>query len=103
METTVSLIIIIICLCAFLYGIIRKAIIQKKEIILLKEEISAEKEKTGYLMKHIDEIAKIKNDEISISQKIEGAKTDEEISNIVSAIISANNSRVQNYKAKKQN
>lgn len=49
----------------------------------------------AYLMKHTEEITKIKKEADKISDKINGAKTDEEISDIVSAIISANNDRVQ--------
>ena len=48
----------------------------------------------AYLMKHTEEIQKIKNEADKISEKINGAKTDEEISDIVSAIISANNDRL---------
>ena len=48
----------------------------------------------AYLMKHTEEIQKIKNEADKISEKINGAKSDEEISDIVSAIISANNDRV---------
>jgi hypothetical protein len=48
-------------------------------------------------MKHTEEITKIKNEAEKISDKINGAKTDEEISDIVSAIISANNDRVQKH------
>ena len=51
----------------------------------------------AYLMKHTEEIQKIKNEADKISEKINGAKTDEEISDIVSAIISANNDRVQKH------
>ena len=48
----------------------------------------------AYLVKHAEEIQKIQKDADEISNKINGAKTDEEISDIVSAIISANNDRV---------
>ena len=48
----------------------------------------------AYLMKHTEEIQKIKNEADKISEKINGAKTDEEISDIVGAIISANNDRL---------
>ena len=48
----------------------------------------------AYLMKHTEEITKIKKEADKISDKINGAKSDEEISDIVSAIISANNDRV---------
>ena len=46
-------------------------------------------------MKNAEDVAKIKKEADKISDKINGAKTDEEISDIVSAIISANNDRVQ--------
>lgn len=48
----------------------------------------------AYLVKHSEEIQKIQKQANEISNKINGAKTDEEISDIVSAIISANNDRL---------
>lgn len=48
----------------------------------------------AYLVKHAEEIQRIQKDADEISNKINGAKTDEEISDIVSAIISANNDRL---------
>lgn len=48
----------------------------------------------AYLVKHAEEIQKIQKDADEISNKINGAKTDEEISDIIGAIISANNDRV---------
>ena len=48
----------------------------------------------AYLINHSEEINRIKNEADKISDKINGAKTDEEISDIVSAIISTNNDRV---------
>lgn len=48
----------------------------------------------AYLVKHSEEIQKIQKDAEKINNKIKGAKTDEEISDIVSAIISANNDRL---------
>lgn len=48
----------------------------------------------AYLVKHSEEINRIKKEADKISDKINGAKTDEEISDIVSAIISANNERL---------
>ena len=48
----------------------------------------------AYLVKHSEEINQIKKEADKISDKINGAKTDEEISDIVSAIISANNDRL---------
>lgn len=49
-----------------------------------------------YLLNHGEEIEKIKTEAEKLSDEIKGAKTDEEISDIVSVIISNNNNRVQN-------
>ena len=67
----------------------------KNKIEAYKMEAETLHKNIAYLMKHSEEITKIKNDAEKISDKINGAKTDEEISDIVSAIISANNDRVQ--------
>ena len=48
----------------------------------------------AYLVKHAEEIQRIQKDADEISNKINGAKSDEEIVDIISAIISANNDRV---------
>ena len=55
------------------------------------------KQNIAYLMKHAEEITRIRNEAEKISEKINGAESDEEISDIVSAIISANNDRVQKH------
>ena len=48
----------------------------------------------AYLVRHSEEIQKIQKEADAIDNKIKGAKTDEEISDIVSVIISANNDRL---------
>ena len=96
MDITISLIIIIICLVTLLFGIIKKAIDQKNEIKDLKFEIQKQEKVVAAFMKYVDKIKEITTDEKNISQKINEAESDEEISNIVSAIIHANNNRVQN-------
>ena len=69
---------------------------QKNKIEILEDEIKGLKSNLAYLVKHIEEVTRIKNEADKISDKINGAKTDEEIANIVSVIIDANNDRVQN-------
>ena len=95
MNITLVLILAIICLIVILLCCVKSAVKSKQEIKALKEEIANQKDKTSYLINHIEEISKIKSEEQKVNDKINGAKTDEEISDIVSAIISANNDRVQ--------
>ena len=66
----------------------------KNQIEAYKMEAESLQKNIAYLMKNAEEVAKIKKEADKISDKINGAKTDEEISDIVSAIISANNDRV---------
>ena len=67
----------------------------KNQIEAYKTETESLQKNIAYLMKNAEDVAKIKKEADKISDKINGAKTDEEISDIVSAIISANNDRVQ--------
>ena len=67
----------------------------KNQIEAYKMETESLQKNIAYLMKNAEDVAKIKKEADKISDKINGAKTDEEISDIVSAIISANNDRVQ--------
>ena len=97
MNITLVLILAIICLIVILFCCVKSAVKSKQEIKALKEEIANQKDKTSYLINHIEEISKIKSEEQKVNDKINGAKTDEEISDIVSAIISANNDRVQKH------
>lgn len=70
---------------------------EQKQLFSKIEQLNAN---ISYIVKHSNELASIQKEQAEIRNKIEGAKDDEEISNIVSAIISANNDRVQNNKAK---
>ena len=49
------------------------------------------------LAEYIKSNDKIRKEEKKIAEEIKDAKTDEEVHNIISNIISLNNSRVQNY------
>lgn len=100
MDLTFTLIIVIAVLCLLLYAVVTKAIKNKKEIQNLKTNINRQEKLITSLMKHLEEITQIKNDEKEISQKIQGAETDEEVENIISDIIARNNERVQNNKTK---
>lgn len=101
MSLTITLFIAIVILFLILFIVANKSVNDKKQIKKLEEQIICEQEKIGYLMRHLDELARIKKDEKTINDKIEGAKTDEEVADIVTAIILANNERVQDNKTKK--
>lgn len=101
MSLTLTLIITIVALLCILFGCANSAIKDRKKITELESELAEQKQNVAYLVKHIEEVSRIKADEKYVSEKIEGAKTDEEIADILSAIISSNNARVQNNKAGK--
>ena len=97
MNITLVLILAIICLIVILFCCVKSAVKSKQEIKALKEEIANQKDRTSYLINHIEEISKIKSEEQKVNDKINGAKTDEEIESIIDDIISANNKRVQKH------
>ena len=100
MDLTFTLIIVIAVLCLLLYAVVSKAIKNKKEIQNLTVNLERQEKLITSLMKHLEEITQIKNDEKEISQKIQGAETDEEVEDIIADIIARNNERVQNNKTK---
>lgn len=85
----------LVMLCGVIYGYIVKSKKDKEEKKKLEEELTKKQELITELYKHSDEITKIKKDHAQIDQKINEAKTDEEISNIISGILAANNNRMR--------
>lgn len=69
---------------------------QKKVNKELQEEIKKQKHNCAVLVRHMEEIANIDGDEKKTALKIEEVKNDEEIAEIVNAILALNNSRVSN-------
>lgn len=88
--------IVILVLVVICYTLAKRNKMQNQKIECLEDEIKGLQSNVAYLVKHIEEISRIKKQADEISEKINGAKTDEEVSNIVDVIINANNSRVQN-------
>jgi len=84
-------IIVLICIIIIVSKCCRKLQTEKTE---LDAELSKQKSNSVYLYKHAEELAQIKKDEKKIDKKIDGAKSDEEIYNIINSIVSANNDRV---------
>ena len=95
MSLTLIIIIVIAVLVIFL-GISLKVISnQIKENKKLKADLELQQQNLIALYKHAEEIAKIEKDKNSTDQKIEEAKNDEEVLDIINTIISINNSRVR--------
>jgi predicted Holliday junction resolvase-like endonuclease len=61
----------------------------------IKTEIVKQKATIAELLKHAKEVAHISQDKGKVQEKIENAKTDEELVNIANAIISTNNERLR--------
>ena len=87
---------VILIMGAVIYALIRDRINQKKEIQNLRNEINSAHENVKQLTDYIRNSEKIRTEEKQIAEKINEAKTDEEVSNIIADIIALNNSRLQN-------
>ena len=71
---------------------------QKKnldEIKRLEAELVKQKQNMAYLIKHTEEIAMIEKSEDQVQEEIRNAKSDEEVADIINAIININNARVR--------
>lgn len=67
----------------------------KRNVSELENAIADKNKSIAYLLKHAEELANIQAYENDVKHKLEEAKSDEEISDIVGSIISVNNSLVQ--------
>ena len=90
------LIAVIVILGAIVYVLAKTIKANKKEIANLNSRLGSAKINIEQLSEYIDKLMKIKSDEKSVSQKIKEAKKDEEVFDIISDIVGANNNRVQN-------
>lgn len=92
----IALFVMLLILGASIQNLWKKNRELKQKLEAFQIENESLQQNIAYLIKHTEEIQKIKKEADKISEKINGAKSDEEISDIVGAIISANNDRVQN-------
>ena len=80
-------------------GVIYSAIKARREYAEKNENLEKELRKqkfiTAELYRHAQEIAKIEEDDKATAQKINEARSDEEIVDIINSIISSNNERVR--------
>ena len=66
------------------------------EIKRLEGELQKQKQNMAYLVQHAEEIAKIEKDQDKVQEEIRNAKSDEEVADIINAIININNSKLRN-------
>lgn len=104
MSTALTIIVGLATLVVILIAVIVEMHKQHKatkyKITELERELKDREINISYLVKHSQELASILQKNSEVQNKISEAKTDEEINDIVAAVIAANNDRVQNNKAK---
>ena len=66
----------------------------------LAGELGKQKANALYLIKHAEDLKKIETNGKTVEQAIAGAKDESEVMEIINSIVSANNKRVRNNKAK---
>ena len=84
-----------VMLVSAVYAVIKTLKTKHDEINRLNGELEKQKQNMAYLVKHAEEIAKIESDEDKVQEEIRNAKTDEEVVDIINAIININNARVR--------
>ena len=68
---------------------------KNEEVKHLKGELQHQKGNMAYLVQHAQEIAAIEADEDKVQEEIRNAKSDEEVADIINAIININNSKLR--------
>ena len=94
MTVYLILIAIIFCLIAALIitiSVLKKQVSENKK---LKEESKVQQQNIIYLYKHAQEISEITSEANKLEGKINNAKTDEEIIDIINSVINNNNSKL---------
>lgn len=88
----IAIYIVLICIIVFVSRTCRKL---QAEKTALEVELQAQKANLAFMVRHAEELAQIKKDQKTTDQKITEAKTDEEIIDIINAVIASNNDRVR--------
>lgn len=92
---------IVLCFFAFLllagsviYSLIRIYLEEHKKNSRLRSRIQTLEANMAYLVKHQEAISEIKKTESDVKIRLEEAKTNEEIADVIDSIIELNNSRL---------
>ena len=104
MNITLTIIFVLIAVIATLAGVVYVTIKSNKKLKNEDKQLSGKIKQLNtniaYLVKHSQELAQIHKEKEKTFERIEEARTDEEIADIVSIIVNANNQRVQNVPEK---
>lgn len=84
-----------IILAFVVYAAIKSLRKKDQEIKHLEGEVQKQKQNMAYLVKHGQEIADIEKEQNKIQEEIQNAKSDEEVADIINAIININNSKLR--------
>lgn len=84
-----------IILAFVVYAAIKGLRKKDQEIKHLEGEVQKQKQNMAYLVKHGQEIADIEKEQDKIQEEIKNAKSDEEVADIINAIININNSKLR--------
>ncbi len=95
MSVTLVLLLTIIALLLIIIAVATVCRKLKEENAQYKAELEKEKNNLLYLYEHAQEIAEIQRKEKEVEAQINGAKTDEEIIDIINSIVDSNNARVR--------
>ena len=99
MNKVIFYLILLACfvtMIGIIYALIRNVKKLKEENRQLNCRLNTARNNVVQLKNYIINTDRIRKEEKKIAEKIEDAKTDEEVHSIISSIIALNNSRVQN-------
>jgi Tfp pilus assembly protein PilO len=77
------------------YAALKQQKAKDDEIRHLKGEVQKQKENMAYLVKHAQELAEIEKNQDKLQEEIQNAKSDDEVADIINAIININNSKLR--------
>ena len=91
---TTTLILVIAVLIVILIGVTKAALNERKEKNQYKTQLESKNKTIAYLYNHSEEISAINAEANKLEGKINNAKTDEEIADIINSVINNNNSKL---------
>jgi flagellar biosynthesis/type III secretory pathway M-ring protein FliF/YscJ len=87
---------LLVTLVGVVYVALKRFRTQTQEIKSLTAQLESQKRVAEELVNHAEDLSKIKGDKEEVAQKISEATTDEEVNEIISNLVRANNDRVRN-------
>ena len=95
MKVYLILVCIMLVLAVAVFFFAKLYIAERKKLKRADEEKKQLQKNISYLVHHAEELASIRLEKEKTDKKIEEAKTDEEVADIVNSIINGNNDRVR--------